>query len=170
VKLIIVATHEHTNFEENQSDKFDNRGGSYYGSGGRGGGYGAAAAGSFSGGRGGRGGGFKGDRDGGRRQGGAGYGNTVHLSDFVTHDNKYKSLKMRGLPYSVQVRDIRDFFNDFRVADRDIIIDMNNGRQTGYALVFFESESEATRAKESLNKKYLGNSNRYVDLNFPDAK
>ena len=77
---------------------------------------------------------------------------------------------MRGLPYSVQVRDIRDFFNDFRVADRDIIIDMNNGRQTGYALVFFESEAEAHRAKESLNKKYLGNSNRYVDLNFPDAK
>jgi len=77
---------------------------------------------------------------------------------------------MRGLPYSVSVREIRDFFADYRIADRDIIIDMNNGRPTGYALVFFENESEAQRAKDSLNKKFLGNSNRYVDLNFPDVK
>lgn len=53
---------------------------------------------------------------------------------------------MRGLPYSSSVRDIREFFNDFRVSDRDITIDMSNGRPTGYALVFFESEDEAKRA------------------------
>ena len=75
---------------------------------------------------------------------------------------------MRGLPYSVGIREIRDFFGDFRVADRDIIIDMNNGRPTGYALVFLESEDEATRAKNDLNKKYLGS--RYVDLNYPDIR
>lgn len=75
---------------------------------------------------------------------------------------------MRGLPFSVTIKEIRDFFSDFRVADRDIIIDMNNGRPTGYALVFLESESEASRAKDKLNKQYLGS--RYVDLNFPDLR
>lgn len=92
----------------------------------------------------------------------------MRLSDYVTQDNRYKCLKMRGLPYSVGVREIRDFFGDFRVADRDIIIDMNNGRPTGYALVFLESEDEASRAKTELNKQYLGS--RYVDLNYPDIR
>ena len=61
----------------------------------------------------------------------------------MNKDNRTRALKMRGLPYSVESREIRDFFNDYRIADRDIIIDMNNGRATGYALVFFESDSEA---------------------------
>jgi len=75
---------------------------------------------------------------------------------------------MRGLPFSVTIKEIRDFFSDFRVADRDIIIDMNHGKPTGYALVFLENESEALRAKEKLNKHYLGS--RYVDLNFPEMR
>lgn len=83
-------------------------------------------------------------------------------------DNRYKALKLRGLPYSVGVREIRDFFADFRVSDRDIIIDLHNGRATGYALVFLESEDEASRAKTALNKQYLGS--RYVDLNYPDLR
>ena len=40
-------------------------------------------------------------------------------------ENRYRALKMRGLPYSVGIREIRDFFADFRVSDRDIIIDLN---------------------------------------------
>ena len=75
---------------------------------------------------------------------------------------------MRGLPFSVSEREIRDFFQDFRVAERDIKIDMNQGRPTGYALVFFENEDEAQRAKDQLNKKYLGS--RYVDLSFPELR
>ena len=63
---------------------------------------------------------------------------------------------MRGLPFSAGAREIRDFFIDFRVAERDIKIDLNNGRPTGYALVFFESQAEAMRARDELNKKYLG--------------
>lgn len=75
---------------------------------------------------------------------------------------------MRGLPFSVSVKEIRNFFSDFRVSDRDIIIDMNHGKPTGYALVFLESETEAQRAKDKLNKQYLGS--RYVDLNFPEMR
>jgi hypothetical protein len=171
VKLITVHTDEHEDFDQNQTDKFDKSYDSY------GGGYGGGSAGGYKprgGGRGSRDGGYggRGGRGGDSGRGGrGGYGGqTVHLSDYVNKDNRTRALKMRGLPYSVESREIRDFFNDYRIADRDIIIDMNNGRATGYALVFFESDSEAQRAKESLNKKYLGNSTRYVDLNFPDLK
>lgn len=180
VNLIMVPPEEHKDFENNQAYKFDKKfddedGG--YGGRGRGGFRGDRGGsrgfrgdrGGSRGGRGGgrgRGGGFSGDRD---EDGEKGSGpKNVRLSDYVTQDNRYRSLKMRGLPYSVGIREIRDFFGDFRVADRDIIIDMNNGRPTGYALVFLESEDEATRAKNDLNKKYLGS--RYVDLNYPDIR
>lgn len=92
----------------------------------------------------------------------------MRLSDFVNPGNQNKTLKMRGLPYSIGVREIRDFFCDFRVSERDIIIDLNNGNPTGYALVFLESEEEASRAKAKLHKQYLGN--RYVDLTYPDMR
>ena len=138
------------------------------GRGGRGfrGGYGDDNNGYDGGHRGGRGGrGGYGDDRGDQR---GGNGGTVRLSDFVNAENQYTALKMRGLPFSVQEREIRDFFQDFRVAERDIKIDMNQGRPTGYALVFFENVDEAGRAKDSLNKKYLGS--RYVDLSHPDLR
>ncbi len=45
------------------------------------------------------------------------------------------------------MKEIRDFFADFRIAERDIVIDKSHGQTTGYALVFLESEAEADRAK-----------------------
>ena len=142
-----------------------------YGGGGRGRG-GRGGRGRGRGGRGGGGddGGFYGGQDRFTSGGGSGgqAAGTVRLSDFVNDENRYRALKMRGLPFSVSVREIRDFFQDFRVAERDITIDMNQGRPTGYALVFFESEDEAQRAKDSLNKKYLGS--RYVDISYPENR
>jgi len=51
----------------------------------------------------------------------------VRLSDFITQENKFTCLKMRGLPFSADVRQIRDFFGDFRVAEKDVIIDKSHG-------------------------------------------
>jgi len=101
-------------------------------------------------------------------RGGFGERKTVRLSDFLTHENKHKCLKLRGLPFQAEVREIRDFFGDFRVAERDVIIDMSNGQPTGYALVFLENEEEAKRAAAALNGKNVGT--RYVDVFFPDVK
>lgn len=75
---------------------------------------------------------------------------------------------MRGLPFSADVRQIRDFFGDFRVAEKDVIIDKSHGQPTGYALVFLENEEEAQRAKKALDRQYVGA--RYVDVFFPDSK
>jgi len=188
VKLIRVVDEEYQNFENDTQNKYSGGGygGGRGGRGGRGGyqsynsgdndfgGYrgGRGQRGGFRGGRGGRGG-SRGGNDGGygggdRYTSGNQGGGTVRLSDFVNEDNQYMALKMRGLPFSVSEREIRDFFQDFRVAERDIKIDMNQGRPTGYALVFFESTDEAERAKNSLNKQYLGS--RYVDLSYPELR
>ena len=142
---------EYAQFEQEQADKYGNNGGDYYGSnrrgdrGGRGGqrndnydsGYGDRGSRGSRGtrgsrGRGGRGGGNDdsynsdrgSDRFGNDRGGGGGQG-TVRLSDFVNAENRFRAIKMRGLPFSANVREIRDFFEDFRVAERDITIDMN---------------------------------------------
>ena len=86
----------------------------------------------------------------------------------MNSENRYRALKVAGLPYSIGNDQIREFFSDFRMSDKDIIMDLNNGRPTGYALVFFENNDEAHRAKSELNKKYLGS--RYVDLTYPDLR
>lgn len=92
----------------------------------------------------------------------------MRLTDFITEDNRFRCLKMRGLPFSADVRQIRDFFGDFRVAERDVIIDKQHGAPTGYALVFLESEEEAQRAKKALDRQFVGK--RYVDVFFPEVK
>lgn len=160
IKLIKIANQEYDGFEREQVSKYegggrnnnyyggntdggyDNGGGYGGGRGGRGGrGRGRGRGGYDNGGYGGGGsGGNNNDRYGGGGGGGRGGGNTVRLSDFVNAENRFQALKMRGLPFSATTRDIREFFQDFRVAERDITIDMNNGRPTGYALVFFESD------------------------------
>ena len=77
-------------------------------------------------------------------------------------------VKIRGLPYSADERQIRNFFSDFRVSETDVIIDKAHGQPTGYALVYVGSEQEARRAIEALNHQYVGN--RYVDVFSPDVK
>ena len=170
IKLIKIANQEFEGFEREQTSKYEGGNNYYGGNSGYDGGY--SRGGRGRGGRGrGRGGydngGYQ-DRSGGFGGGRGSGGNTVRLSNYVNADNADLALKMRGLPFSATTRDIREFFQDFRVAERDITIDMNNGRPTGYALVFFESNSEAQRAKETMNKKYLGS--RYVDLSFPEIR
>ena len=86
----------------------------------------------------------------------------MRLSDYVTDDNRKTCVKIRGLPFETSVREIRDFFADFRIAERDIILDRSHGQLTGYAIVFLTDEVEAKRAATTLDQKYVGS--RYVDV------
>ena len=90
----------------------------------------------------------------------------MRLSDFITAENRLTCVKIRGLPFETSVREIRDFFGDFRIAERDIILDKAHGQMTGYALVFLTDEKEAERAKVTLDRQYVGAS--YVDVFTPD--
>ena len=72
---------------------------------------------------------------------------------------------MRGLPYRITVEEIITFFEGFgNLTEGDIFIEENNGKRTGSALIIFENEDVAQDAKASLNKKNIGEEQRWVEL------
>jgi len=115
--------------------------------------------------RGGRGG-FRGGRGGGR--GGYGYNNRPvdngpDMSDRFGQDDKV-AVKIRGLPYQVRYEEIQDFFGDFKVIPRSVILGLNNeGRKNGFGAILFDNEEEASAAAAGMNGQHVGD--RYVDLN-----
>ena len=60
---------------------------------------------------------------------------------------------------------MKDFFQDFNVADDDIVIEMRQGKKTGFALVFLSNEDDVQRARQDLNKQYIGT--RFIDVMIP---
>ena len=72
---------------------------------------------------------------------------------------------MRGCPYKVEAKDIIGFFDGYgSLSADDIFIEESNGRRTGSALVIFENKEIAQDAKAALNKKNIGEEQRYVEL------
>ncbi len=65
---------------------------------------------------------------------------TVKLDRFVTEHNAKRCIKLRGLPYKCEIEQITEFFADFKISNSDVVMEIENGRKTGYALVFLESE------------------------------
>jgi len=58
------------------------------------------------------------------------------------------ALLLRGLPFRVTHEQIIEFFRGYAfIHKNDIIIEEFNGKRTGAALVFFESEALAQGAK-----------------------
>ena len=49
--------------------------------------------------------------------------------------------------------------------DEDIIIEMRQGKKTGFALVFLRSDEDVHRARQDLNKQYIGS--RFIDVMVP---
>jgi RNA recognition motif-containing protein len=92
-------------------------------------------------------------------------GSYVKLSKHVGPDNQEKCLLMRGCPYKVEAKDIIDFFDGYgTISPDDVFIEESNGRRTGSALVIFENKEIAQDAKAALNKKNIGEEQRYVEL------
>lgn len=52
-------------------------------------------------------------------------------------------MKLRGLPYSITIDQIQEFFADFGVTKSDVVIEENNGKKTGFGLVFFKDQETA---------------------------
>ena len=74
-------------------------------------------------------------------------------------------MKLRGIPRDASQNDVKEFFADFNVEDDDIIIEMRSGMKTGWALVKLNSEDDVQRARDELNKQYIGS--RYIDVMIP---
>ena len=68
---------------------------------------------------------------------------TVRLSKYLTESNIERVMKLRGLPYSITIDQIQEFFADFGVTKSDVVIEENNGKKTGFGLVFFKDQETA---------------------------
>jgi len=86
----------------------------------------------------------------------------VRLAGQVHPSDRNKVLKVRGLPYSVIEDDICFVFKEFGLKNSDVIIEMFNGKKTGYALLFFDSDKSAASAKRNYNGQMIGN--RYMEI------
>lgn len=72
-------------------------------------------------------------------------------------------LRMRGIPFTAGVEDIRAFFRGFKLQDHGVFV-VNGGdwRPTGESYVVFDSEEEAERAFKALDKQKIGE--RWIEL------
>ncbi|CAM9720101.1 unnamed protein product [Ascophyllum nodosum] len=72
-------------------------------------------------------------------------------------------LRMRGIPFTAGVEEIRAFFRGYKVQDHGVFV-VNGGdwRPTGEAYVLFDSEDEAERAFKALDKQKIGE--RWIEL------
>lgn len=72
-------------------------------------------------------------------------------------------LRMRGLPFSAGVEEIRNFFRDYKIQDHGVfVVNGADCRPTGESYVLFESEPEAERAFKALDKEKIGD--RWIEL------
>ena len=77
---------------------------------------------------------------------------TVNLKNFLNEENIHRCVKLRGIPYQASQQDVKNFFKDYNVNDDDIIIEMRQGKKTGFALVFLSGQDDVQRARQELNK------------------
>jgi hypothetical protein len=67
----------------------------------------------------------------------------VRCSDSVTETNVEKCVKLRGLPWAANKGTVIDFFEGFKVRKSDITIDIQGGKNSGFAIVVMQNEDEA---------------------------
>ena len=88
----------------------------------------------------------------------------MDLSKIVNADNISKAVKLTGMPFQATQNDVKEFFKDFDVSDDNIKIEMTRGRKTGNAIIFVNAEDDVQRAREELNKQYIGSRFVFVDI------
>lgn len=72
-------------------------------------------------------------------------------------------LRLRGLPFSAGVDEIRTFFRDYKLQDHGVfVVNGADWRPTGESFVLFKSEAEAERAFKALDKEKIGD--RWIEL------
>lgn len=84
------------------------------------------------------------------------------MNKYLNEQNLGRVIKLRGLPFSITVDQVCEFFGDFGVTKSDVVIEEISGKKTGFGLVFFNDEGLAQRARTEKHKKNIGQ--RYVEV------
>lgn len=74
----------------------------------------------------------------------------------MTEDNVDRSVKLRGLPWAANKGTVVEFFEGFKIKKSDITIDIQCGKNSGFAVVVLPNEEEAERACSELDRKTIG--------------
>ena len=75
------------------------------------------------------------------------------------------ALKLRGIPFQAQTSDVITFFQKWNIEeDRIEMINRDDGRFSGQALVLFGSIDEATEALNEMQGQNIGH--RWIEI-FP---
>lgn len=90
---------------------------------------------------------------------------TVDLKKILMQEHMDRTVRLRGLPRDVDKAKIKEFFDGFELDDEAIHIEQRFGRKNGWALVYLKDTDEQQRARQELNKQYIGE--RYVDVMLP---
>ena len=77
----------------------------------------------------------------------------VRCGDSVNESNVDRCVKLRGLPWSANKGTIVEFFDGFTLNKLDIVIDIQSGKNSGFAIVIMKDSAEAQRAISELDKK-----------------
>lgn len=80
----------------------------------------------------------------------------VRCGDSVNEDNVERCVKIRGLPWAANKGTIIEFFEGFKVKKSDITIDIQAGKNSGFAVIVLASAEEQERACSELDKKTIG--------------
>jgi heterogeneous nuclear ribonucleoprotein F/H len=64
----------------------------------------------------------------------------VRCGDRVTDENVMRCVKLRGLPFTSTKHDVIEFFTGLSIPADCITFDVQNGKNTGYAVIEFKSE------------------------------
>lgn len=81
----------------------------------------------------------------------------VRCGDSVNEDNVDRCVKIRGLPWAANKGTIIEFFEGFKIKKSDITIDIQGGKNSGFAVIVLASPEEQERACSELDKKTIGN-------------
>jgi RNA recognition motif-containing protein len=81
----------------------------------------------------------------------------VRCGDSITEENVDRCVKLRGLPWAANKGTVIEFFEGFRIKKSDITIDIQGGKNSGFAVIVLRDEEEAARACSELDKKTIGN-------------
>ena len=87
------------------------------------------------------------------------------MPEYEFQEDENVCLLIKGIAYRATDEEVAEFFKDFKMKEDSLQWGQGeDGRKNGFACVCFENEDEAQRAKETLDRGYIGA--RWVFLNM----
>jgi nucleolar protein 4 len=98
---------------------------------------------------------------------------TAGLSTFVTEENVDRAIKIRGLPFRTTPADVLKFVKENGIegfdylTEKDVIMEVKDGKISGFGLVIFKDEEDAEKALD-LDHKEIGT--RWVGVSAAEMR